>query len=64
MFWADGNGERKTKKSALVIGRQKTRQMESPVYVFKEDVQVIRFTCHLMPTYFSSRQGLNNYSKI
>jgi hypothetical protein len=40
-FWDDGNGDRATRKAALVIGRQNTVDMESPVYVFNEEVQVI-----------------------
>ena len=39
-FWADGNGDRATKKAALVIGRQKTVGGESAVYVLNDDVQV------------------------
>ena len=38
-----GRWERRwaTRKAALVIGRQNTVDMESPVYVFSEEVQVI-----------------------
>jgi hypothetical protein len=39
-FWADGNGDRATKKAALVIGQQKTEGLESAVYVLNEEVQV------------------------
>ncbi|CAB4020744.1 Hypothetical predicted protein, partial [Paramuricea clavata] len=41
-FWEDGNGDRATKKAALVIGRQWTtdeEQLGNEVYVLNEDVQ-------------------------
>ncbi|CAB4034689.1 Hypothetical predicted protein, partial [Paramuricea clavata] len=42
-FWEDGNGDRATKKAALVIGRQWTtdeEQLGNEVYVLNEDVQI------------------------
>lgn len=47
-FWADGNGERATKKAALVIGRQETGDAPNACYVFNEEVQV-------RPSYFGTQ---------
>ena len=41
-FWANGNDQRKTKKAALIIGRQpnQTPSLQGNTYVFNENVQV------------------------